>query len=264
MSANGAKISLMANILGVEISDLNKRAVEQKLRSFLGSDQQHYVVTPNPEFVVAAQEDEDFREIINNADLSIADGVGLQYAARYLGQPALPRITGNDLMQMLAGVCAETGKSMYLLGGSDRSAEKSASILEDQYPTLKVGSNAGGLIFIEDGEWKMDPKLIREIINFQPSTLFVALGHGKQEKWIISFLHHLPSVRIAAGIGGAFDYLSGNVPRAPRLVRKLGLEWLYRLIKEPRRIKRIWTAVIIFTYFVVKYSIVNTYGRKQK
>jgi len=252
----------MVNILGVNISDLDKRAVKEQLRSFLGSDKQHYVVTPNPEFVVAAQEDEDFREIINNADLSIADGVGLQYAARYLGQPAPPRITGNDLMQMLAGICAETGKSMYLLGGSDRVAEKSASILKGQYPTLKVKASAGGSISIADGEWQMDSQVLREIINYQPAVLFVAFGHGKQEKWIISFLEHLPSVRIAAGIGGAFDYLSGNLPRAPKFVRKLGLEWLYRLIKEPKRIKRIWTAVIIFPYFVVKYSIVNTYGRR--
>jgi len=245
----------MTKILGVKISNIDKKGVIEALRSYLDSDRQHYVVTPNPEFVVAAQKQEDFLAIINEADLAICDGVGLQFAARFQGDEALPRITGNDLMQMLAQICAERSQSMFLLGGSDQSAEKAAAILKDKYPTLKIRANAGGPIFFKDGEWSMNPAVPRDIINFQPAVLLVALGHGKQERWIISFLKHLPSVRVAAGIGGAFDYLSGNVPRAPRLMRRLGLEWFYRLIKQPSRIKRIWTAVVVFLYLVIKSKI---------
>jgi N-acetylglucosaminyldiphosphoundecaprenol N-acetyl-beta-D-mannosaminyltransferase len=247
---------VMANILGVKISGLDKKGVTEALRSYLESNRQHYVVTPNPEFVVAAQKQEDFLAIINEADLAICDGVGLQYAARFLGQEAPPRITGNDLMQILAGLCAESGQSMFLLGGEDEdSGKKAAAILKDKFPTLKVQANPGGPIFFKDGQWSMNPAVLRDIVNSEPAVLLVALGHGKQERWIISFLQHLPSVRVAAGIGGAFDYLSGSVPRAPRWMRRLGLEWLYRLIKQPTRIKRIWTAVMVFPYLVIKSKI---------
>ena len=245
----------MIDILGVNISNLDKKTVVKVLQSYLGSDKQHFVVTPNPEFIVAAQKDPDFGEIINSADLSIADGIGLRYAACFLAQEPPPRITGNDLMQMLARICSETGQGMYLLGGSDRAAEKAASILEDQYPTLKIRANEGGKIFYEHDEWHMNPAVLQDIIKFEPAVLLVALGHGKQERWIVSFQKHLPSVKIAAGIGGAFDYLSGNVPRAPRWMQRIGLEWLYRLIKQPRRIKRIWTAVVVFPYLVIKSKI---------
>lgn len=246
----------MIDILGVNVSNLSKKTVTEALRSYLDSDHQHYVVTPNPEFVVKAQADEEFRKIVNEADLAVADGVGLQFAARFLGQPAPPRITGNDLMQILAGLCAETGQSMYLLGGKDTtSGKKTAAILEDKYPTLKVRANDGGEIFFKDKEWNMNPAVLHDILNFNPAVLLVALGHGKQEHWITSFLKHLPSVRVASGIGGAFDYLSGNVPRAPHWMRRLGLEWLYRLVKEPCRFKRIWIAVIVFPYLVIKSKI---------
>ena len=245
----------MIEILGVKISNIDKKGVTEALRSYLESDRQHYVVTPNPEFVVATQKQEDFLAIINEADLAICDGVGLQFAARFQGDEVPPRITGNDLMQILARICSETEQSMYLLGGSDQAAEKAASILEDQYPRLKVRANAGGQIFFKDGEWNMNPAVLRDVINYEPAVLLVALGHGKQERWIISFLKHLPSVRVAAGIGGAFDYLSGSVPRAPRWMRQIGLEWLYRLIKQPSRAKRIWTAVVVFPYLVIKSKI---------
>jgi N-acetylglucosaminyldiphosphoundecaprenol N-acetyl-beta-D-mannosaminyltransferase len=238
-------------ILGVKVSSLNKKQVKELLLSFLDSPNQHYVVTPNPEFLVGAQKDQEFFEILNAANLSTCDGVGLQYAAVFLGHAPPPRFTGNDLMQTLAGLCAEKGKSMYLLGGKDRVADKAADILKGQYPTLKIRSSAGGDIGIKDRQWQMEREVLLDIREFEPDVLFVALGHGKQERWIISFQEFLPSVKIAAGIGGAFDYLSGSVPRAPFVLRKLGLEWLHRLFKEPRRFKRIWTAVMVFPFLVV-------------
>ena len=238
-------------ILGVKVSVLDKKQTTEQLRAFLDSPNQHYVVTPNPEFIVAAQKDQEFADILNAASLSTCDGVGLQYAAVFDGQSPPPRFTGNDLMQTLAGLCAEKGKSMYLFGGQDRVADKAASILGDQYPTLKIRSSAGGQIGMKDGQWQMEREVLLDIREFAPDVLFVALGHGKQERWIISFQEFLPSVKIAAGVGGAFDYLSGNVPRAPKWLCRIGLEWLYRLIKEPRRIKRIWTAVVVFPFLVI-------------
>ncbi len=243
----------MIEILGVKISTLDKKGVIEALRSYLESDRHHYVVTPNPEMIVAAQKDEEFREILNKADLAVADGSGLQHAASLFGKVWPPRITGNDLLQILAIISAEQGYRMFLLGGEKPDvAKKSASILKGKYPTLEIDFDPAGPIFqAHGGEWHMNPAVLDHIKQFEPQVLMVALGHGKQEKWIRAFLKYLPSVRLAVGIGGAFDYLSGEVPRAPEWMREIGLEWAYRLYKEPKRMRRIFTAVVIFPFMVI-------------
>ncbi len=245
----------MIQILGVNITNLDQKTVTEALRSYLESDQQHYVVTPNPEFVVKAQSDEEFCQIVNEADLAVADGVGLQFAAKFLGQPAPPRITGNVLLRVLSELCSQAHRPMFLLGGEDQISEIAAGKLQEQYLNLPVASNPGGAIFYKDGEWNMSPAVMQDIQNFEPAVLVVALGHGKQEKWIKSFLPYLPSVKIAIGVGGALDFLAGRQVRAPKSFQRLGLEWLYRLLREPRRWKRIWTAVIVFPYLVIKSRI---------
>ncbi|MBU0531762.1 MAG: WecB/TagA/CpsF family glycosyltransferase [Candidatus Uhrbacteria bacterium] len=241
----------MINILGVNISTLNKSELKDALADLLESDRQHYVVTPNPEMLVAAQKDSEFQDILNGADIAIADGVGLQYAATSSGQN-LPRITGNDLLKMLAALCTDKNKKIMLLGGEKEDvAKKSADLLLEEYPTLQVDHDPAGPVYKLDDEWHMNPAVIQHIKEFEPAVLLVAFGHGKQEKWIRAFLSELPSVKLAAGIGGAFDYLSGSVPRAPRHLQTMGLEWAYRLYKEPKRLGRIWTAVVVFPFCVI-------------
>jgi len=139
----------MIQILGVNISMLDKKAVREALRSYLESDLQHYVVTPNPEMVVRAQKDDEFRKILNEADLAIADGAGLQHAASLNREKWPPRITGNDVMQMLAGLCAEEGKKIFLLGGEKENvAKKSADLLKEKYPTLKIEHDPAGPVYL--------------------------------------------------------------------------------------------------------------------
>ncbi|MFH1142244.1 MAG: WecB/TagA/CpsF family glycosyltransferase [Candidatus Uhrbacteria bacterium] len=242
----------MIEILGVKISMLDKPAVRDALRSYLESDHQHYVVTPNPEMVVAANKDEEFREILNGADLAIADGAGLQHAASLNREKWPPRITGNDVMKMLAELCADQNKKIFLLGGEKEDvAKKSSDLLKEEYPTLEIESDPAGPVFIEHGEWHMNPAVLERIKEFEPDCLLVALGHGKQERWIKGFMPYLPSVKVAVGIGGAFDYLAGAVDRAPNWMQEMGLEWTYRMYKEPRRIKRIMNAVIVFPILVI-------------
>jgi len=241
----------MIEILGVNISTLEKTELKESLVKLLDSEGQHYVVTPNPEMLVAAQKDAEFMGALNGADIAIADGVGLQYAATSSGQ-SLPRITGNDLLKMLAQMCAGKKKKIMLLGGEKEDvAKKSADLLLEEYPTLQIDHDPAGPVYKTDDEWHMNPAVLRHIKEFAPDVLMVAFGHGKQEKWIKAFLSELPSVKIAAGIGGAFDYLSGSVPRAPRHMQTMGLEWAYRMYKEPKRLGRIWTAVVTFPFMVI-------------
>ena len=144
---------------------------------------------------------------------------------------------------------------MFLLGGIEGVADATAAVLKKYFPMLKVvGAESGGVASTDGGQTD-DGHLIARINHAQPLLLFVAFGHPKQEKWIFKHLDQLPSVKVAIGVGGSFDFISGNVSRAPEVLRSLGLEWLYRLIKEPWRWKRIYTAVVVFPFLVLKQKV---------
>jgi len=247
-------------ILGVKIDSLSLQEVLATVEQFLASKNKYYIVTPNPEFLVAAQKDKNFAEILNYADIAIADGIGLGWAAKKQGQ-RLQRITGVDLMWHLCELAEQKGYPIYLFGGADQIAKQTAEVLREYFPNLKIaGAKSGGEIS-SDGRLTEDESVIEKINEVKPKIIFVALGQVKQEKWIFRHLDQMTSVKIAMGVGGAFDYISGNVTRAPELLRNLGLEWLYRLIKEPWRWKRIANAVIIFPLLVYKERI---FGRNKK
>lgn len=213
------------DILGVKIDDVNLDQALRTVQSWLKRSGKHYIVTPNPEIVVMAQQDEDLKNILNNADLAIPDGVGLK-----LTTDIVCHTPGVDLMEELIKLAADQGFTVGFLGGKEGIAAKTAECLLRKYPKLKVTfAQSGGQI------------------DQQCDLLFVALGAPKQEKWIAKNLDKSP-VRVAMGVGGALDYLSGQVPRAPKWLRSLGLEWLFRLIIQPWRIKRQLTLV----HFVLK------------
>ena len=237
------------NILGVLIDNIKKEELLLRISSFLEDGKQHFLVTPNPEIVLSAQKDEEFRAILNRADIAIPDGFGLILASYYLKTPLGDRITGVDLMLEICKIGEDKGKSVYLLGGEKGIAEKTAKVLIDKFPKIKiVGAESGGKI---EKENLKDENLLKKISEKNPDIIFVALGGGKQEKWIDANLKNLPSVKLAMGIGGAFDFISGKIKRAPLVMRKLGLEWLFRLFLEPRRIKRIFNATVVFMYRVI-------------
>ena len=271
------------NILGINISTNSQREILQKISYFLlptssASSKACFLVTPNPEFLVAIQHDEEFFYILNQADLSVPDGVGLALAARLLGQK-LKRITGVDLMLDVCRLAQEQNKSIYLVGGAAKTAERAAEKLQKLFPKLKIAGAAEGL---RPGEWQLEAgrwlkgeeenaALVKIINQAKPDILFVAFGHPRQEKWLY---HNLPllcpplakeregwgGVKVAVGVGGSFDFISGNITRAPKFLRVIGLEWCWRLLQEPRkRLPRIYDAVIKFPLVFFKWYCIAPY-----
>jgi len=225
-------------ILDVWVDNVSQEETWQKIREFLTDGGQHYIVTPNAEFLVRAQKDEDFRKILNNADLALPDGAGLIWASRFLGKPLKERVSGVDLVEWFKQSKIKLVEArIFLLGGRGGVAKKIA----DKWPEV-VG-------FSEETEGKA---LFEQIEQCRPNILFVALGAPKQEKWIAQNLLKIPSVKLAVGVGGAFDMLSGKLRRAPRFMQKMWLEWLWRLILQPQRLPRIFNALIKFPWLILK------------
>ncbi|AKM82776.1 TPA: glycosyltransferase [Candidatus Berkelbacteria bacterium] len=232
----------MKKILGVAISEYSFSEVMQKITGFLQSNNCHLIATVNPEFVVAAQKDEEFKNILNNADLNVPDGFGLKCAAVWKRIKIGERITGVDLTWEMAKIASEKGYSIYLLGGKKGVAEMTARRLRYLYHNLKIAGTYAGSPE-EEG-------IIQKINDSKVDILLVAFGAPKQEKFIAQHKNEL-QCKVAMGVGGTFDYISGALPRAPKFMRALGLEWLYRLFKQPSRIGRIYNAVIKFPILVV-------------
>ena len=190
------------------------------------------LITVNPEFVMAAQRDADFRRVINEAALVVADGVGVVWASRYLKAPVPERITGVDTLIALARRCAESGYRLYLLGAAPGVAEETATRLQSLAPGLQIaGTYAGSPAPSEEAE------IIERVRAANADVLCVAYGAPAQDLWIARNLARLPAA-LAVGVGGAYDFISGRQQRAPRLMQRLGLEWLYRLYREPWRWRR--------------------------
>ncbi len=258
-------------ILGVRIDKLTMEQALQKVEGFLTDGQQHYIVTPNPEFLVLARKDRRFRRILNQADLAVPDGVGLVFASWFLGQPLKRRVAGTDLMEKICQRAALRGWSVFLLGDrEDGLVEKTTGQLRKKYPGLKIDGcsfergafnyrNLEGLsqrVAFSDTS-SLGEGVVRKgnpfIAEGRPvDILFIASGAPKQERWIAQNLAKLPSVKLAMGVGGAFNFISGRVRRAPRFLRAIGLEWLWRLAGQPWRIGRIFRAVVVFPWLVVR------------
>lgn len=214
-------------VLGINIDDINIEQALEIVTGWLSKSGKHYIVTPNPEIIVMAQKDGELKRVINNADLAIPDGAGLKLTTD------IECITpGIDLMEELIKLASEKGFTIGLLGGRDGVAKKAAECLLRKYPKLKISFAGPG------GEIDNNGILKDQDLGFKKADLlFVAFGPPKQEKWIAKNLPKL-NVKVSMAVGGAFDYLSGNVPRAPKWIRNLGLEWLFRLLVQPWRIKR--------------------------
>lgn len=230
------------SILGVRIDNVTMEEAISRVEEMIRDGKKHYVVTPNPEFLVDAQKDQEFKRILNEADLSLPDGIGLVFASSVLGLPLSGRLSGTDFMEKLCEEAAKRGWGVFLLGAGEGVADQAAQVLAEKYPRLKVlGSSAGNTRDILDEGRGVD-------------LLFVAFGHKKQEKWIVRNLPHL-NVAVAMGVGGAFDFISQKVRRAPRWIRRAGGEWFWRLLLEPWRARRIFKAVVVFPWLVLKDRI---------
>lgn len=231
-------------LLGVAITNETEDDIlEYIFRRLKKPEEKFFIVTPNPEILVHANFHLDYKDKLNKAAISLPDGVGLFVGAGLLGHPLKERIPGVDFMEELCKSSANKPVSIGFLGGRPGVAKSTAECLIKKYPPLKVrwiGS-----------EWDEDSETSPYISPDDPiDILFVAFGFPKQEEWIYENLEKLP-VKAAMGVGGAFDYISGNVIRAPYLVRAIGFEWLFRLIRQPWRIRRQW-ALVVFVFLLVK------------
>lgn len=245
-------------ILGINIHSLSVDELRNVILGYLDSDKQHQIVTPNPEFCVTAQKDKEFRTILNKASLAIPDGIGLKLSSIFLGKKIKQRITGVELVGEICKIAESKNKNIYLLGAENEVAFKAAQNIKKRYPKINiVGAENEFSIF---GKMK-DEKVIKIINKRKPDILFVAFGAPKQEKWIYYNLPKLETVKIAVGVGGTFDYLSGKVRYAPKSMRILGLEWLYRFYRQPWRWKRMFNATTIFPINVLIY---RNHGKKHR
>lgn len=245
------------NILGVKINKISLEQGTKLVQKWLKQKGKHYIVTPNPEMVVDAQKDEEFKKIINNSDLAIPDSFRLGWAIKVLHEQnyirriliwcsffmpylfiknPLPVLTGVDLMESLVSLSEKKAFRTSFLGGKSGLALKLSERLKRKYPKLRIVFADSEIKVNKNGEtliWKNKSTLEKKYTDI----LFVAFGHIKQEKWIFKNLNRLP-VKVMMGVGGSFDYLSGEVPRAPRFLRDLGMEWLFRGVVQPQRFKR--------------------------
>lgn len=235
-------------ILDIRIDNLSFVQTLQRIREFIISQQPHQICTVNSEFIMAAQKNQEFARVLNNSALNVPDGYGLLWAAKYILRQSLrERVTGVDLTWEIAKMAMEKGYSIYFLGGDKNVAKQAVQILRQLYPRLKIaGAESGGVIDLN----KPNEILLTRIKKSRPDILLVAFGAPKQELWIARYQPAL-KIPVAIGVGGTFDFIIGRAKRAPQGWQKLGLEWLWRLIHEPQRWHRIFTAIIKFPLAVI-------------
>ena len=220
------------HILGVPVHRLTFEQALDALGTYIRERRQGYVVTANPEIIMRAQREPSYRQLLQRAAMVWPDGVGVLWAARLLGKPIAERVTGSDGVPLIARRAAEEGWRLYLLGAAPGVAQRAAAILQERYPGLTiVGAEPG------DPAPAADAHIRARINAAHPDIVLVAYGAPKQERWMARNLPHL-NAWVAIGVGGALDFIVGVQKRAPRFVQRLGLEWLWRLLLEPRRWRR--------------------------
>ena len=221
---------MKTNVLGVQYDNVTMAEALDTARALLQRPEASYCVTPNAEMAYEALHDESFRAILNGASLVLPDGAGVVLGAKILKTPLKEKVAGIDFAANLLGVLEETGGRLYLLGGKPGIAEQAAENMKKTHPKLCICGTA-------DGYFKDEAPVIARINEARADVVFVCLGAPKQELWM---QRNAPRLRVGlmAGLGGSLDVFAGNVKRAPKFFQKLGLEWFYRLLKEPKRIGR--------------------------
>ncbi|HIQ11275.1 MAG TPA: glycosyltransferase [Caldilineales bacterium] len=228
----GDRIPPPVIILGVPVHPVTFEGFLDVVAAFIAAGAPRQICTANPEFVMTAQRQPEFMRVLQEADLVLPDGVGLLWAARRQGVELPERVTGSDGIDLLAERAAREGWRMFLLGAMPGVAEKTAAILRARYPGLNVAGTYPGSP--RDGDY---PEIARRIKAARPDILLVAYGAPQQDVWIARHKEDL-AVPVSMGVGGAFDFVAGVQRRAPRLLIRMNLEWLWRLVTQPWRWRR--------------------------
>ena len=218
--------------LSVRVDDVTFPETLSLMESFIAEGGPHQICTVNPEFIMLAQHDQEFRAVLARSDLNIPDGGYLLWAARFRGRRLREQVTGSDGLPLFAEIAARKRYRIFFLGAGEGVAERGARTLCERFPGLQVVGAYAGSPAVKD-----EDALIARVRAARPDALFVAYGAPQQDVWIARNAQRL-QVPLMMGIGGTLDYIVGIVPRAPRWMRRLGLEWLYRLIRQPWRWRR--------------------------
>lgn len=235
-------------ISDIFIDNLEWDRVVNVIEESIKSQKAHQIVTANSLMVNCVERDPELKEAFHNADLVLADSIGIVWASEFLGYGKLARIPGVDLMLKFCGLAALRGYSIYLLGSREFVLKKAAENIEKKFPGLRiVGMHHG---YFGEGE---ESRILKEIRNLKPDLLFVGIGTPRGEKWIYENLEEL-NVPVCMGIGGSLDVISGRLRRAPRWLCQRGFEWIYRLLQEPWRIVRL-PGLLCFVWKVIRQKL---------
>jgi len=238
------------SILGVNIDKITLDEAVERVKSFLKNDATNAIYTPNTEIVMLARKDCEFKNLLNRADLIIPDGIGLVYASRIKKKPLPERVTGVDLSNKILEIANDNGYSIFILGGKDGVAKEATENISKKYQNIRIAGYHHGYFkgtHIGYKGHEEEKRVINSINASNSDILFVGLGAPKQEIWIDENKSKL-NCKVMIGNGGTIDIIAGRVKHAPAFYRNHGLEWLYRLAKQPKRIKR----QMVLPLFVLK------------
>ena len=239
-------------ILNTTIDVLSVQETINLVEEYVRQKEPLHLMGVNADKINELNENERLKQIVNSCGIINADGASVIKASKYLGKPLPERVAGIDLMQSLVKISEEKGYSVYLLGAKQEVVEKTATVLKEQYPKLKlVGFHNG---YFKEEDW---PSISAELKLHNPDFVFVGITSPMKE-YLIEFLQDDGNKSVFMGVGGSFDVISGNIPRAPRWMQKRGLEWLFRVIQEPRRLfKRYFVGNWVFIKAVWKEKRIN-------
>lgn len=251
LTAGLARRDLTAlRILGVRLDDVTMAETLDLIDAFVRSGAPHQIATVNVEFIMTARRNAPFRQVLENAALCVPDSVGILWAARLLGHPLRGQVAGADLVWEIAALAAARGHRLFLLGAAPGVAELAAARLREIHPSLQIaGTYAGSPAPVEERD------IVARIRATQPHILLVAYGAPQQDLWIARNIDEL-AVPVAMGVGGSLDYIAGAAVRAPLWLRRWGLEWLYRLYRQPWRWRRM-LALPQFAALVVRSRVLE-------
>ncbi len=238
----------MTSVFGVPIEGLSQRETIARVKD---ATRPFWIVTTNPEILLAARRDPTYAETLRRADMRLVDGFGLWIILRIFGMHTC-RIPGVELAESLMQEAVQENWKIAMIGGAPQVAEQAANATRRAYPSLTIHAEHGGNVSFEGSDDTVGANARMRLTQFAPEILFVAFGHPKQERWIEKYLQDFPSVKAVIGIGGTLDYWAGTQTRAPIWMRSIGFEWLWRLMCEPRRWKRIWNAVVVFPILAIQ------------